>query len=150
MKRYWLTPPELYESLDNEFHFDFDPCPCPRPANYNSLNIDWKNMNFVNPIFRQKDSRCEGQFKNFDDTLHKRSIKELKGPTAYVRKAIAEQKKGNSSFLTLPTQSYVNLLLEAGAKLRSLGRVKWLEVNTKEAWKTPSPITGFFLEGDST
>ena len=132
MKRYWLIPPELYESLDNEFHFDFDPCPCPRPANYNSLNIDWKNMNFVNPIFRQKDSD------------HKY------GPTAFARKAIAEQKKGRSSFLTLPTQSYVNLLLEAGAKLRSLGRIKWLEVNTKEAYKTPSPITGFFLEGDST
>ena len=128
MKKYWITPPELYESLDNEFHFDFDPCPYPNPKNYDSIKLEWKNMNYVNPIFRRKDSD------------HKY------GPTAFARKAIDEQKKGRSSFLTLPTQSYVNLLLEAGAKLRSLGRVKWLEVDTKEPMKAPSPITGFFLE----
>ena len=129
MNRYWLTPPELYESLHKEFNFDFDPCPCPKPENYDSIELDWKNMNYVNPIFRRKDSD------------HKY------GPTAFARKAIAEQKKGRSSFLTLPTQSYVNLLLEAGAKLRSLGRVKWLEVDTKEPMKGPSSITGFFLQG---
>ena len=131
MNRYWLTPPELYESLHKEFNFDFDPCPCPKPEKYDSIELDWKNMNYVNPIFRRKDSD------------HKY------GPTAFARKAIAEQKKGRSSFLTLPTQSYVNLLLEAGAKLRSLGRVKWLEVDTKEPMKAPSPITGFFLKGNS-
>ena len=130
MNRYWLTPPELYKSLHKEFNFDFDPCPCPKPENYDSIELDWKNMNYVNPIFRRKDSD------------HKY------GPTAFARKAIAEQKKGRSSFLTLPTQSYVNLLLEAGAKLRSLGRVKWLEVDTKETIKSPSPITGFFLKGN--
>jgi len=129
--RYWLTPPELYDSLNKEFNFDFDPCPCPKPKNYDSIELEWKNMNYVNPIFRRKDSN------------------QKYGPTAFVRKAIEEQKKGRSSFLTLPTQSYVNLLLDAGAKLRPLGRVKWLEVDTHEPMKTPSPITGFFLEGDS-
>ena len=86
-------------------------------------------MNYVNPIFRRKDS--DNQY----------------GPTAFVRKAIEQQKKGRSSFLTIPTQSYVNLLLEAGAELRSLGRIKWLEVDTKEPMKSPSPITGFYLKG---
>jgi len=147
MKKYWLTPPELYESLNNEFHFDCDPCPHPRLDNYDSINLEWKNMNFVNPIFRQKDSKYNGSLKLFDNTKPNKSIRSLVGPTAFVRKAIDEQKKGRSSFLTLPTQGYVNLLLEAGAKLRSLGRVKWLEVDTKEPMKTPSPITGFFLEG---
>ena len=131
MKKYWLTPPELYASLNKEFNFDFDPCPYPRPGNYDSIKLEWKNMNYVNPIFRRKDSN------------------QKYGPTAFVRKAIAEQKKGRSSFLTLPTQSYVNLLLDVGAKLRSLGRVKWLEVDTHESMKTPSPITGFYLEGES-
>jgi len=119
--RYWLTPPTLYQKLDDEFHFDFDPCVYPR--NINGLNIEWGKMNYVNPPFRSKDG----------------------SPTAFVRKAIEESKKGKASFLTLPCQSYVNLLLEAGAKLRSLGRVKWLEVETKEPMKSPSPITGFYL-----
>ena len=29
-ERYWLTPPEIYNQLDNEFHFNFDPCPFPK------------------------------------------------------------------------------------------------------------------------
>ena len=128
MKKYWLTPPELYESLHKEFNFDFDPCPYPKT--FDSLNMSWGKMNYVNPIFRRKDG----------DNKY--------GPTAFVRKAIVEQKKGRSSFLTLPTQSYVNLMLEVGVELRSLGRVKWLEVDTKEPMKTPSSITGFYLKGN--
>ena len=121
---YWLTPPDLYTLLDKEFKFDFDPCPYPKTLN--SLDLEWGKMNYVNPPFHKMNGF---------------------GPTAFVRKALEEQKKGRSSFLTLPTQSYVNLLLEAGAELRSLGRVKWLEVDTKEPMKAPSPITGFFLQG---
>ena len=47
MSRFWKTPPELYNSLDQEFNFDFDPCPCPRPQGYNSLDKDWKEMNYL-------------------------------------------------------------------------------------------------------
>lgn len=125
VKRYWLVPPELYSELDSEFHFDFDPCTYPRT--FNGLEVSWGKMNFVNPPFRSKDG----------------------SPTAFVRKAISEALLGKSSFLTLPCQSYINLLLEAGAELRSLGRVKWLEVESKEPMKSPSPITGFYLKGKS-
>jgi hypothetical protein len=62
-----------------------------------------------------------------------------------VRKAIAEQKAGRTSVLTIPTQSYVNLLLEAGAELRSLGRVRWLEATSGQPCPHPSPITMFIL-----
>ena len=128
--RYWLTPPDLYKKLNDEFNFDFDPCYDPRGKSFDGLEMDWGKMNYVNPPFRKKDSLSGND-----------------GPTAFVRKAIAEQQKGKSSFLTIPTQSYVNLLLEAGAELRSLGRVKWLEVDTNEPMKSPSPITGFYLRG---
>lgn len=127
--RYWLMPPELYAALNDEFIFDFDPCPFPLPEEFNGLTVDWGQMNFVNPPFRRADGHHDA------------------GPTAFVRKAIAEQKLGRSSVLVLPTQSYVNLLLEAGAKAWSIGRIKWLEVDSKKPMPGPSPITAFFLPG---
>lgn len=129
--RFWLTPPDIYQRLNEEFRFDFDPCPCPRPEDYNSLEIDWGQMNYVNPPFRKHDG-----------------VNGL-GPTAFVRKAIEEAKRGKGSVLMIPTQSYVNLLLEAGAEMRSMGRVKWLEADTKEPMKGPSPITCFILKPKS-
>jgi hypothetical protein len=127
MAKYWLTPPNVYGPLNDEFQFDFDPCPCPRPEGYNSLEIPWGKMNYVNPPFRPADG-----------------VNNL-GPTAFVRKAIAEKAAGRSSVILIPTQSYVNLLLEAGAELRSMGRVRWLDTETGEACKGPSPITCFIL-----
>lgn len=128
--QYWLTPRPAYDALNEEFAFDFDPCPCPRPDGYDSLIIPWGNSNFVNPPFRKHDG-VNGQ-----------------GPTAFVRKAIAEQANGKTSVLILPVQSYVNLLLEAGAELRSLGRLRWIEATTGEPCKSPSPICCFVLRGD--
>src|SRR5882724_8498488 len=99
--RFWLTPPDVYQPLDKEFHFDFDPCPYPRPDGYDGVTVEWGQSSFVNPPFRSKDS-----FNGH-------------GPTAFVRKAIEENKKGKQVVLLLPVQSYVNLLLEAGAEARS-------------------------------
>ena len=129
MKRqpYWLIPPDIYKRLNDEFHFNFDPCPYPKPDDYNGLEVDWAESNFVNPPFHRENGI---------------------GPTAFVRKAIAENKRGKTVVLTIPTQSYVNLLLEAGAELRSLGRVRWLHVETKQPMKGPSPITCFILRGN--
>lgn len=128
-KRYWLMPPDQYNALDEEFNFDFDPCPYPRPEAFNGLEVAWGERNFVNPPFRRADG-VNGA-----------------GPTAFVRKAIAEQQQGRTSVLVIPTQSYVNLLLEAGAELRSMGRIRWLEVESKEPTPSPSPITAFILRG---
>ena len=121
MPRYWLTPPALYSSLDSEFHFTTDPCPFPMVQD--ALKVDWGPVNYVNAPFRSKDG----------------------SPTAFARKAIEQAHKGKTSVLLLPTQSYVNLLLEAGAELRSAGRVRWLEVETKQPMPGPSPITMFIL-----
>ncbi|KKM93438.1 hypothetical protein LCGC14_1208300 [marine sediment metagenome] len=128
MDRYWKTPPDLYQRLDAEFHFDHDPCPCPRPEGYNSLVLPWGRMNYCNPPFRKTDGNTHG-------------------PTAFVRKAIAEQAEGKSTVLLLPVQSYVNLLLEAGAELRSAGRTRFLEVDTGEPLPGPSPTFLAILKG---
>lgn len=45
----WQTPEALYKSLDSMFRFNFDPCP-PDP-DFNGLNIDWEERNFVNPPY---------------------------------------------------------------------------------------------------
>lgn len=128
MKRYWLTPADIYKKLNDEFHFDFDPCPCPRPENYNSLVLPWGKSNYVNPPFNRVDSP-------------------FGGPTAFLRKAIDEQQSGNTSVLLLPVRAYINLALEAGAELRSMKRVRWLDVDTKEPWRSPHSVAAFVFRG---
>lgn len=93
---YWIIPPEIYNPLKKEFGFKFDPCPNPRPKNFDGLQVDWKESNWVNPPF-------------------------WAGITAWVRKAISEQEKGNTSVLILPLDNWVRLLIEADAEIRSLG-----------------------------
>ena len=119
-------PPDQFKQLDDEFHFTFDPCPCPKPEGYNSLNFEWGLSNFVNPPFHKENGI---------------------GPTAFMRKAIEENRKGKTVVLVAPTQSYVNLMLEAGAELRSMGRIRWLHKETGVPCKDPSPITAFILRG---
>ena len=127
---YWLTPPDVLARLSAEFGpFDFDPCPYPRPDGFNGLAVSWGQRNYVNPPFRPADGV---------DGL---------GPTAFVHKAIAEAKQGRSSVLVLPVQSYVMLLARAGAEIRDMGRVRWLEADTGEPMQGPSPICAFILRG---
>ena len=109
--RYWLTPPDLYAALDAEFRFDFDPCPFPRPDGYNSLVLPWGNRNYVNPPFNMKDAPHGG-------------------PAAFVRKAIAERERGNTSVFVLPLPWNLGLLMAAGAEMRYGGIVRWIEADS--------------------
>ena len=45
----WQTPLELYQKLDEEFHFDFDPCP--HKPTFDGLTTEWGLSNFVNPPY---------------------------------------------------------------------------------------------------
>jgi len=128
-KRFWLTPPDLYSVFDNEFHFDYDPCPFTRPENFNGIAVPWGYSNYVNPPFRKSDGAFDA------------------GPTAFIRKAIEEQKQGKSSVVVLNTMSHINMLIEAGAEFRSLGRLRWLDCDTREPWKSPANTTMFILRG---
>ena len=117
-KHYWLTPPELYESLDKEFKFDFDPCPFPLPDKFDGLTCDWKNSNYVNPPF--------------GSIIHQGR---KKGPTAWVRKSIEENKKGKQVVFLYPVDKWILMMIKAGAKIRNLGDVKWLATEDKTPGK---------------
>lgn len=108
-KRYWITPPELYAALDDEFHFDFDPCPYPLPEGFDGLTCEWGQSNYVNPPF--------------GSIIHEGR---KKGPTAWVRKAITEWQMGKSVVFVYPIDKWVLMLLDAvGAEVRNLGDVRW-------------------------
>lgn len=70
------------------------------------------------------------------------------GIMAWVRKSIEENRRGKTVVLLIPAQStYVNLLREAGAEVRSMGRIAWLHSETREPSRSPRPITCFVLRG---
>jgi hypothetical protein len=119
---YWLIPREIYNRLDSEFHFDYDPCPNPRPKDFDGLSVEWKTSNWVNPPF-------------------------WGGITAWVRKAIEEQEKGKTSVLILPLDNWVNLLINAGAEIRTEGSHEWVHTKDGSKKKAPRPSILFILRG---
>lgn len=120
-RHYWLTPPAMLESLQREFDFDFDPCPHPRPEGFDGLTAEWGSSNYVNPPFN--------------------------GPTAWVRKAIAENQKGKRVVFVFPIDKWVHLPLEAGATVRNLRDVKWCSVEDGTPGRgTGRHIAAFILE----
>ncbi len=108
-KHYWLTPPDLYERLNNEFDFNFDPCPYPLPDDFNGLMVDWGLSNYVNPPFGS--IMVDGK---------------KKGPTAWARKAIIEYQKGNKVVLVYPVDKWILMLMKHAKEVRNLGDIKWL------------------------
>jgi hypothetical protein len=134
-KHYWLTPPDLYAKLDREFQFTFDPCPYPLPDGFDGLTCDWGDRNYVNPPF--------------GSIIHEGR---KKGPTAWMRKAIAEQKKGKLSVVVYPVDKWILLMLEACGvtKVRNLGDVKWVATEDGSPGKgTGRWIAAFILHPDT-
>jgi hypothetical protein len=128
-KHYWLTPPDVYGPLDDEFGFDFDPCPYPLPAGFDGLTDDWGRSNFANIPF--------------GSIVHQGR---KKGPTAWVRKALAEREKGNQTVLLYPVDKWILMLLAAGAEVRNLGDVRWLATEDGQPGKgTGRHIAAFIL-----
>src|SRR6185312_2397181 len=84
-KHYWLTPPDLFAQLMEEFRFDFDPCPYPKPENFDGLTAEWGQSNYVNPPF--------------GSIMHDGK---KKGPTAWARKAIEQNQQGKRVVLVYP------------------------------------------------
>ena len=129
-KHYWLTPPDVYDTLNAEFAFTFDPCPFPKPDDFDGLTAEWGESSYVNPPF--------------GSIIHQGK---KKGPTAWVRKAIAEQEKGRRVVLVYPIDKWILMLLAAGAEVRNLGDVKWLATEDGSQGKgTGRHIACFVLE----
>lgn len=132
-KHYWLTPPDLYAKLDNEFHFDFDPCPYPLPDGLDGLTCEWGKRNYVNPPF--------------GSIMHQGK---KKGPTASMRKAIEESKKGKFVAIVYPVDKWVLMMMEAcGVKnIRNLGDVKWCAIEDGSRGNGTGRHIAMFILGD--
>ena len=104
----WKTPNGLYNKLDEEFEFDFDPCPL--HSDFDGLNVDWGQSNFINPPYSRK-------------------LKEL-----FIRKAYEESQKGKLCVMLLPVSTSTKIfhdVIYGNAKIRFLkGRVKFEGINT--------------------
>ena len=129
-KHYWLTPPDLMDKLMIEFDFDFDPCPYPKPDEFDGLDVEWGQSNYVNPPFGV--------------VIHNGK---KKGATAWVRKAITEYRKGKKVVFVYPIDKWVLMLLDEGAKVTNLRDVKWHSIEDNQPGKgTGRHIAMFVLD----
>jgi len=55
----YKTPSEVYNKLNDEFHFDFDPCPLNDNPEFDGLEIEWGGVNFVNPPYSRIKDWCQ-------------------------------------------------------------------------------------------
>lgn len=116
----WATPKEFYDKLNKEFNFDFDPCPLhigDIPEDKNGLVIEWGKSSFINPPYSKQ-------------------LKE-----EFVKKSIAEYKKGKTCVMLLPVSTSTKLfhehILPNATEIRFIkGRIKFLGVNTKGEYVT--------------
>ena len=132
-KHYWLTPPDVYAKLNAEFHFTFDPCPFPLSEGFDGLTCEWGTSSYVNPPF--------------GSIIHQGK---KKGPTAWVRKAIEEHRKGKTVVLVYPIDKWVLMILKEilgeHAEVRNLGDIRWLATEDGSAGKgTGRHIAAFIL-----
>jgi hypothetical protein len=101
---------------------------------FDGLTCEWGQRNYVNPPF--------------GSIVHQGK---KKGPTAWVRKALDEWRKGKTVVLVYPIDKWVLMLLKAilgeHAKVRNLGDVRWLATEDGSAGKgTGRHIAAFILE----
>ena len=109
----WATPKELYDKWDEEFNFDFDPCPL--NSNFNGLNMEWGQSNYVNPPYNRFDK------------------------PKFIQKAYDEWSKGKKVVMLLPvstsTKQFHEIILP-NAEIRFIrGRIKFIE-NGKQTKQT--------------
>ena len=101
-----------------------------KPEDFDGLTNEWGKSNYVNPPF--------------GSIIHEGK---KKGPTAWVRKSIAEHEKGKDVVFVYPIDKWVLMMIKAGAEIRNLGDVKWLATEDKSKVKgTGRHIACFVLK----
>lgn len=107
----WATPSYMYKWYMDKGYFD----PCPLNPTFNGLEIDWKDLNFVNPPYSQ-----------------------LK---RWIEKSIEEHRKGRAVHLLIPARTDTKafkLLFDYGCNFIFLtGRLKF---NDKGSAPFPSVV----------
>lgn len=101
------------------------------PEGFDGLTCEWGQRNYVNPPF--------------GSVMHEGK---KKGPTAWMRKAIAEQQKGKLSVVVYPVDKWVLMMLAAtgAVDVRNLGDVKWRATEDRSEGKgTGRHIAAFIL-----
>lgn len=108
----WATPDYILEDIKKEFGEFFDLCPLNHNINkWNGLEIEWKNINFINPPYNNKDK------------------------VAFIKKAYEESLKGRICILLIPVTTDIPIfheLILPYAEIRFIkGRVKFKGYNSK-------------------
>lgn len=135
-KHYWLSPAWLLTKVRAQFGEFFDPCPYPKPDDFDGLTCDWGPVNYVNPPF--------GSIMHQGPTD---KAPRKKGMTAWVRKAIAEHRKGKTVVIVFPLDKWILELLAAGATVENLKDVRWLATeDNSEGLGTGRHIAQFTLK----
>ena len=131
-RHYWLTPQKLFDELNNRFDFDFDPCPYPKPDDFDGIEAEWGESNYVNP-----------PFGSFIDEIRKKK----NGPTLWAKKAIKEFHKGKRVIYVYPIDKWIFMMIKAGAKIENLGDIHWHSIEDgTEGPGTGRHVACFILE----
>ena len=101
----WQTPPTIIEELTGEFGEMFHPCPANYDGSFDGLEIEWGDVNFVNPPYSR--------------------MKE------WVKKCHDEWRKGKTVIMLIPPRtctSYWHDYIEGNAHVRFIrGRIKFID-----------------------
>jgi site-specific DNA-methyltransferase (adenine-specific) len=108
----WATPEYILKDIKEEFGEFFDPCPLNHNKKlWDGLKIDWKQVNFINPPYNNKDK------------------------VAFIKKAFEESRKGKTCILLIPVTTDIlvfhDLILPYGEIRYIKGRVKFKGYDSK-------------------
>ena len=106
--------------------------PLPRKLGYDALKVPWHKINYANIPF--------------GTTIDETTGKEV-GPTAWARKGIEEQAKGNSTLYVFPVDYFFYLLMKAGAVITPRGPVDWVAIEDGSSQLSGRNIVDIFLPG---